>query len=364
MGEISVFVLLPRNLDPSAWALGYVSGGVSDASPYGYHHAEDDHFRITFSSASPCAGAQGLAERMVRRVLGFDIVHALRNVKSIRHAQAIWTHTEVEALAVCALKAMGIIQKRTRLVAQVIWFADAWSSWGFVRRAIYKKLMQTGADVVTCLSTVNATRLSSILPCNDVRAIHFGVNPSAFPGGSRGRTSVRRFRLLSAGGDRDRDWWVLAEAIKGLGDIELVVASPTAHRAGIQTVQVDFQGMLHLYEWCDAVVVPLRPNAHASGITVVLEAADMGKPVICTDVGGMRDYFDATEVLYVKPGDVKQLRTTLMAIAREPKTGTDFAARATLKASKFTSQAYANKHKEITKELLGTLEGLRNCHEE
>ncbi|OXH87791.1 hypothetical protein CA831_19630 [Burkholderia multivorans] len=58
-----------------------------------------------------------------------------------------------------------------------------------------------------------------------------------------------------------------------------------------------------LYAWADVIVVPLRPNFHASGITVMLEAAALGKPMIVSDVGGLTDYFPHDTAAYVPPFD-------------------------------------------------------------
>ncbi len=41
------------------------------------------------------------------------------------------------------------------------------------------------------------------------------------------------------------------------------------------------------------MVVPLKPNKHASGITVMEEAALHGLPMVVTDTGGLKAYFDA-----------------------------------------------------------------------
>ena len=51
-----------------------------------------------------------------------------------------------------------------------------------------------------------------------------------------------------------------------------------------------------LHQWADLVVVPLKPNLHASGLTVVFESISCGVPLICTDTGGLRAYFSQDEL--------------------------------------------------------------------
>ncbi len=57
-----------------------------------------------------------------------------------------------------------------------------------------------------------------------------------------------------------------------------------------------------MFDWADLVVVPLKPNLHASGITVIEEAVILGLPVICSHAGGLEAYFSAEEVFYVEGG--------------------------------------------------------------
>ncbi|MGF6750202.1 glycosyltransferase involved in cell wall biosynthesis [Paraburkholderia sp. MM5482-R1] len=102
------------------------------------------------------------------------------------------------------------------------------------------------------------------------------------------------------------------------------------------------------------IVVPLRPNSHASGITVMLEAAAVGKPMVATDVGALRDYFPADEAAYVPPFNPQALRDALDRLAAEPDEALRQAqaAAAGLLARDLTTQHYAMQHVRITREML------------
>jgi glycosyltransferase involved in cell wall biosynthesis len=65
----------------------------------------------------------------------------------------------------------------------------------------------------------------------------------------------------------------------------------------------DNDHMLRLYAEATLMLVPLKPNEHASGITVIQEAALRGLPIIATDTGGLRAYFDENSLCYIPPSD-------------------------------------------------------------
>ncbi|WP_258400900.1 glycosyltransferase, partial [Burkholderia multivorans] len=109
-----------------------------------------------------------------------------------------------------------------------------------------------------------------------------------------------------------------------------------------------------LYAWADVIVVPLRPNFHASGITVMLEAAALGKPMIVSDVGGLTDYFPHDTAAYVPPFDAQAMRDAADRFAAEPLAALACARAAVerLRACDLTTQAFAEQHVRITRELL------------
>ncbi len=109
-----------------------------------------------------------------------------------------------------------------------------------------------------------------------------------------------------------------------------------------------------LYDWADVIVVPLRPNSHASGITVMLEAAAVGKPMVVTNVGALQDYFPAREAAYIPPFNPQALREAVDQLAASPVDALRQAqaAAAGLLARDLTTQNYAMQHVRITQEML------------
>ena len=109
-----------------------------------------------------------------------------------------------------------------------------------------------------------------------------------------------------------------------------------------------------LYDWADIVVLPIKPNLHASGITVILEATAFGLPVICTDTGGLRAYFPDDEVRWVPPRDAAALRRAIADLAADDESRWRLVehARARVQSRNIGSRAYARKHAELSRELL------------
>jgi glycosyltransferase involved in cell wall biosynthesis len=74
-----------------------------------------------------------------------------------------------------------------------------------------------------------------------------------------------------------------------------------------------------LYGRSRFVVVPLCQSDTDNGITVILEAMAMGKPVICSRTRGQVDVLeDGVTGLFVPVGDVAALRAAMLALWKDP----------------------------------------------
>jgi hypothetical protein len=93
---------------------------------------------------------------------------------------------------------------------------------------------------------------------------------------------------------------------------------------------------------------------HASGITVLAEAALSGVPVIASDTGGLRSYFSGREVKYVAVGDFLALRHAIRALADDDNLRYRLAcaAQERILSDDLSSKAYAMRHRAISDRLL------------
>ncbi|HYM31614.1 MAG TPA: glycosyltransferase family 4 protein [Candidatus Cybelea sp.] len=130
-------------------------------------------------------------------------------------------------------------------------------------------------------------------------------------------TPVQPDRFCSAG-LAQRDYATLTLAATQVPDVTLLVV-PTGHplrlnRRSIPDVPIpsnvtfqDFEhgGLREFYGPSAVVCVPLRDSFSTAGLTTLLEAMAMGKPIIATRTAGLADFIvDGETGLAVAPGDV------------------------------------------------------------
>lgn len=331
---LKVFAHLAENKDAERWRARWLAGtlvGVNDESPYGYARANEQGCRVSFSKAGREALPSKIARYGLRFILGFDLLHAWRQRKELAEADVIWTHTESQYLAVAAVaKLTGI---KTPIIGQTVWLFDHWFHLSWPKRALYRSLINR-VDVLTFLSPLNLEIAQRQFPKADARFVPFGIatEKQIAPRLSRGQ---QPFRILAIGNDRHRDWETLVKTVANRKDISLVILSGTVPKDLVRDVaNVEVRHAKTNDELADelakatVVCVPLKPNFHASGITVIEEAVLAGVPVVTTDTGGLRSYFAEDEVRYVRPSDTASLLEALLDIARDPSNATEMAKRA------------------------------------
>lgn len=358
---IRVFVHLARGFGADRWRAKWERGeiiGLNERLPYGYFWAEQHGCAIEYSQDAP-EGRLGQFLRLgLRWLLGFDFVHAWRNRRGIRNAEIVWTHTESQHLAVLLLLIGCKPPHRPKIIAQSVWLFDAWARLWAPRRRLFARLM-AGADALTVHSPANLLQARALFPRQRSELVHFGVSADGMTRRPL-RRAHRPFRVLSLGNDRHRDWATLVAAIGASPGYELRIVAPRLSAALARTPNVTHvrptaqDELLALYDWADLVVLALKPNLHASGITVVEEATVFGVPVVCTETGGLSAYFTEPEIRYVPPGDPERLREVIAALSRDDAERcrmVDRAQRRMVEAG-LTSRGFARRHAELSRELV------------
>lgn len=337
---------------------------------YGYHHAESDALRLTYSQDAPEKKPVRLLRRALKAALGFDFLHTWRNRAEMLRADVIWTHTEQEWLSAALMLLLSGSRSGAvgapLLLAQSVWLLDKWPSYGLLRRALYRKLM-TRADRLTTLASDNAALCQRYFG-REATPLLYGLNTRDFPVRVPGEWVPHTpLRIAAIGNDRDRDWDTLIEAFGHDPRYSVKLATRRRIPAALRAPNVEialFSGIRkqhELYDWADVIVVPLRPNSHASGITVMLEAAALGKPMVATDVGALKDYFPAHEAAYIPPFDPQALREAVDRFVAAPHDALRQAqaAAAGLLSRDLTTQHYAMQHVRVTQEMLRARAALR-----
>jgi glycosyltransferase involved in cell wall biosynthesis len=83
-------------------------------------------------------------------------------------------------------------------------------------------------------------------------------------------------------------------------------------------------------------VVPLLPSDTDNGVTCILEAMAMGKPVICSRTRGQVDVIqDGVTGIYVPQGDPVALRAAIQSLWNEPQRAREMGQRARAYVEKY-----------------------------
>jgi glycosyltransferase involved in cell wall biosynthesis len=134
--------------------------------------------------------------------------------------------------------------------------------------------------------------------------------------------------VLTVGKDLGRDFATFGAAVDGIDARVEVIALPrnlvgVTLPANALARQVGIKELRDLYAKSSCVVVPQRREAYAlgadGGITVLLEAMAMGKPIVASDRAILRDYVDdGVEALLVPPEDPVALRAAIDRVLDDP----------------------------------------------
>jgi glycosyltransferase involved in cell wall biosynthesis len=364
---VRVFVLLAHGFGGREWTRRWEAGkigGINERLPYGYFHAAGDGWTIGYSDDKSELLVIKYFRSGLRLILGCDLIHAWRNREEIKGADIVWTHTENEYFALLVLFHLGLARdRRPRLIAQSIWLFDRWYQISAFRRWVYRRLLEY-ADVLTVLSPENERMARTLFPEKSVEFIPFGVDSAAVKPALR-RETHHPLHVLSLGNDIHRDWKTLIDAVKTIDDCEVRIGGKRIRwrthgwgrgvRQIVMRASASAREVKDLYEsWADLVVVPLKPNLHASGITVIAEAVSSGVAVICTDTGGLRAYFSEEEVRYVAPGDAVALRNAIVELGGNVDLRYRMIKRAQARivSGEISSLSYALRHRVLSAKLL------------
>ncbi|HUC19541.1 MAG TPA: glycosyltransferase family 4 protein [Acetobacteraceae bacterium] len=359
---VKVFVFLGYGFGATRWRARHARGeipGLNEPLPYGYYRAGGEGWSIEYSEDAEEGRIGRLARRGLTRLLGFDLAHAWRNRRKLFESDIVWAHSEREHLAALVLRTLRV-RRAPKIIAECIWLPDRWNSFSFPKRVLYRWLLAR-ADAITSQSVDGVAWLRELVP---------GATIEWIPGGAKIdfmqpptlRQAHRPVRLVALGGDMHRDWRTLLSAFGGEPDFELRIAPPGGKidlPSGLANITVaaakSAEDVRRLYAWADMAVVPLLPNLHVSGITVIFEAIVLGIPVLCTDTGGLRAYFPGDEVCCFSPRDPSSLREAARNLAAddERRLAMAEAAQRRVLSAALTTQNYADSHRRLSSQLLG-----------
>lgn len=318
------FVLLWAEISVENWRKSFDEGIRPDRSPYGYHHLEESGFDVLYSKSIRESYFSMIFRKIISRIFRADLVHALRNIGGMTKSDYIFTHTDRETFSVLLLRTVFPWLIKAKTVCQIIWTPDLLKEQSKFSAKIVGAILRK-ADLVITLSSQNREWLNQLDSRINARSVKFGVCRESFSAADlpliRNDSTLR---ILAIGNDEHRDWKTFCEALSEVSDVRVRVLSRTFKKSVVSypgdweiTSANSLGEVKDVYAWADLVVVPLKSNMHASGITCVLEAAFLGVPVIAANTGGLTDYFEEGEVMYYETGSAESLRSQVRRFATD-----------------------------------------------
>jgi glycosyltransferase involved in cell wall biosynthesis len=216
------------------------------------------------------------------------------------------------------------------LVSGVIWLTDDDARLGAATRAVVRRALHA-AGALFVLSSAQLPVLARRwgVPAGRLHHVPFGVdtdfwNPDR-PVGDPVDDGPSRL-VLGVGNDRHRAHDVLVAAVRQVQQghpavrLHLVTRRPVdvAPGVGRRHPHLGHPALRALYARAAVVAVATRDNLHVSGITTILEAMALGRPVVATGTPGMADYVeDGVTGLLVPPGDPEALARAVGALLQD-----------------------------------------------
>lgn len=269
--------------------------------------------------------ASGVVGRVLERLVNADLMLAYACWRARKKYRAIVTDGEQVGLPLAALlKASRGPRPRHVMITHVISPAKK-----VLLIDVLRLTSQIDTFVVYSQWQQDFIRRRWNVRPERVSLIPFMVDETFFDPSQVTRQPTSRPRICSVGLER-RDYPTLLRAVDGL-DVDVVVAaaSPWSKQrenvsgqripANVTVRKFTQYELRQLYADCDLLVMPLQPVDFQAGITAILEAMSMAKPIICSTTPGQTDVVvDGFNGSYVPVGDVAALRSAISRFLAQP----------------------------------------------
>jgi glycosyltransferase involved in cell wall biosynthesis len=261
--------------------------------------------------------------RSVRRLFGSNAALAFMGFQRRLEYDTVFTNAENVALPLSLL--FRSVSERPRHVT-IAHRPSAKKKGPFYRALQLHKQM----DVIFVYASRQLAFARDVLgiPESSLRLISFHADHRFFR--PLDGVAAREEQVCSAGLEW-RDYPTLIDALADHTDlcVRLAAASPWSKHDDetrarvlpphIDARRYDYHGLRQLYAESSIVVVPLYENDFQAGITTILEAMSMGKPVVVTSTSGQNDVIVHGENgLYVKPGESDGWRLAIAELRGSP----------------------------------------------
>jgi glycosyltransferase involved in cell wall biosynthesis len=253
--------------------------------------------------------------RSASALRGLDPWRTLRLLFLQFRYDAVLAYFEASTVGAALFRRMGLL-RRPLLIGDF----SAGTSWRL--RKLMQRIALPAADGVLCLSS-SQQRVAeeSFGLVGRTFLLGYDVDEGFFDSA----LSIDGDYVLAVGDDVSRDFTTLFAAMRDLTlPLRLRTSRPVnipeelAGRAEIITRYLSYAELRDLYARARMVVLPLHDMVHPGGITTLVEALSMGKPVICTQSAGVSDLLrDGESMLVVPPENPDELRAAIARLDKD-----------------------------------------------
>jgi glycosyltransferase involved in cell wall biosynthesis len=287
---------------------------------------------------------------LTRRTLPAPLERVAWNLRELSTPYEVG-RTDVVFTPLAALLPLAARGRRLPVVVMNFGLNLIWRRASQARRALLRASLRSAARVI-CLGESQRSELVSLAGLDPERVVTMLVPVDAQFFEPRGAAASRT--VLSVGKDLARDYATFLDAVRPLA----VDATMVAHPRNVDKLElpantrlrggVPYSELRDLYADAACVVIPQRTDDYAfgsegGGLTALLEAMAMGRPIVASERAILRDYVeDGVEALLVPAEDPAALREAIERVLTDPELARSLgaAARARVERSN-TSSGFA-----------------------
>jgi glycosyltransferase involved in cell wall biosynthesis len=314
---------LRHNVHPEEWAARHRRGEVPDRWPYGLDRLANYGIQVDFRRPLQGRVPKRIARALRARGGGFEWLESAVSVGSSERRRADLILCWDEYAGVPAVMREQAIRGR-QVVTGVVWLADGDVAPSVIARAARRALPRAALVWASSSGMIPALNEDWKVPSERLHHVPLGVDAEFFQPTS---DPPQPGLVVTAGNDRHRSHALLVSVIAEVqrrhpsAHLELATRLPVQVPASIGQRRIGLnEGQIaQMYRRAALVVVLTRPNVHASGLTVTLEAMASGRPVVVTDTPGLSDYVsDGVTGLLVPPGDLWAAARAIESLLADP----------------------------------------------
>jgi glycosyltransferase involved in cell wall biosynthesis len=237
--------------------------------------------------------------------------------------------TDVVVTPLAALLPLAAHGRRLPVVAINFGLNLIWRRASRARRVLLRSSLRAAARVI-CLGESQRSELVASAGLDAARVVTMPIPVDTEFFKPRGEDDGDARNVLTVGKDLARDYGTFLEAVRPLAVDATIVAHPRNVASSELSPNVTLRSGLSfpelrlLYARAACVVLPQRSEdyvfgSEGGGLTALLEAMAMGRPIVASDRAILHDYVtDGVEALLVPPEDPVALRAAIERVLGDP----------------------------------------------